>query len=933
MPKPRDNMAAVTLDGKIYVIGGCDKSGSLSRVEVYDPKTDSWKECKPMPSPKSTCGAGVINNKVYVVGAPDEKTYEYDPLADVWVERAPIPIPISSQVAVAVYNGELYVCGTTGNKPWLYSYNPQMDRWTKRASLNLVRSVEGFAVLNGKLYLIGGNEPGHEPSEIWRIDVYDPSKDEWQIGGIADLPEGRTHLGPTIPVVNDKIYVIGGWNGYSAQNTVYIYDPATNSWSLGPPMPTARYELAYAVLNNKIYAIGGNYGGYGGNWLATNEELSIGKEEVEVTQVTTLDIQQAIDSGIRWLANMQDPDGGWPKGGYGASRLYNTWWSMLAFRSTQQDAKYSSLISKALDYVKNQEVDPSVIQLLILYGIPATDPKIQYGINLILKIQNSDGSWGKNDNGEMTAHVVWALSLAGYSLNSDPVKKALDYIFYKQAKDGSWILPWAGEGDPGVTGGIITKLLLSGVPVSDTRVQKAVNYIKSKQAGNGGWKAADGYFYIETTARSLCALTLSGENLNSIYIQKGLKFLLTYRNQDGSFHNYVGNPASEIYVTGDVIFSLGIIMYGPIKQAMTLIEARHQLYENYAKALDPWYWNNKGNELLAIFGEDFIKSFTTPLGILKTIAKKLALGKYSSAELMAKEVITISGTIAVWDISSVLGFTYSLVSPVSGYKGQITNPSKEMQKIFSLINEGKNEEALNRIKDQIDYLKIAKIKVDDPLVPAMFPISKERVKKLFESTISFLEGEQLSLFQDGTEITLQETEHKLYLHVYDTQGRHVGINYKSGKIETEIPNSYYIDLDNAITILLPLNVTNFNFFIDARNATRPLESYNVTLTTLKEGKAISEVRKSAEIKQGDKQEYRVIVSLEEQRINMEEVKLSFFQSNILWLSVIASGVFIMAVVLIWKYRRKVHIALTPLVRSLHYCPSCGFPVDPKDILR
>jgi hypothetical protein len=304
--------------------------------------------------------------------------------------------------------------------------------------------------------------------------------------------------------------------------------------------------------------------GYG---VFFNNVRALTKEKLqEIMQITTLDIEQAIDNGIKWLANKQEQDGGWPAGGYGSSRLYNTWQSMLAFRSTQRDVKYSSLISKALDYIENQEADPFVIQLLILFGFPVSDSKIQNGINQILKTQNQDGSWGKNDNGELTAHNVWALSLAGYSLNSDPIKKAIDYIFYKQGKDGSWIWTWTGRGDSGVTGRIITYLLLSGVSASDTRVQKAVNYIKSKQANNGGWQSSDGYFYIGTTTKALCALALSGENFNSEYIQKALKFLLTYRNPDGSFHNWVGNSSSEIYVTGDVIFTLGIVMYGPIKQ-------------------------------------------------------------------------------------------------------------------------------------------------------------------------------------------------------------------------------------------------------------------------------------------------------------------------------------------------------------------------------
>jgi len=323
------------------------------------------------------------------------------------------------------------------------------------------------------------------------------------------------------------------------------------------------------------------------------------------TQITSTDIQQAIDKGILWLINKQSLDGGWPEGGYGATRLYNTWWAMLALRSTQRDAKYSSAISKALDFIKKQAAGPEVIQLLILYGTPTSDPIIQKGINSILEKQNKDGSWGKNDNGEITAHHVWALALAGYSLTSDTIKKALNYIYTKQNTDGGWILPWTGTGDPGVTATIVTKLLLSGVPASDDHVQKALNYIKAKQKPSGGWQAADGYFYIEFTARCLTALSLSGEKLDSAPIQKGVSFLLTYRNTDGSFHNYVGNSATEIYVTADVLSSLGTILYGPVlpvtKKAnevkvrgYIISDPRHEVWSNR----DIWYFDVGINEVL-----------------------------------------------------------------------------------------------------------------------------------------------------------------------------------------------------------------------------------------------------------------------------------------------------------------------------------------------
>ncbi|MDO9098650.1 MAG: MopE-related protein, partial [Candidatus Methanoperedens sp.] len=78
---------------------------------------------------------------------------------------------------------------------------------------------------------------------------------------------------PAAAVVNNKIYVIGGWISSGAVATVEVYDPATNTWTNESSMPTARYLLAAEVVNNRIYAIGGEttYG----DVVATNEEGTV----------------------------------------------------------------------------------------------------------------------------------------------------------------------------------------------------------------------------------------------------------------------------------------------------------------------------------------------------------------------------------------------------------------------------------------------------------------------------------------------------------------------------------------------------------------------------------------------------------------------------------------------------------------------------------
>ena len=74
------------------------------------------------------------------------------------------------------------------------------------------------------------------------------------------MPEARSHH--TAAVVDGKIYVLGGEIDDDegepvATDRVDVYDPAADSWQQMAAMPAAKYGHSAAVLDGKIYASGG----------------------------------------------------------------------------------------------------------------------------------------------------------------------------------------------------------------------------------------------------------------------------------------------------------------------------------------------------------------------------------------------------------------------------------------------------------------------------------------------------------------------------------------------------------------------------------------------------------------------------------------------------------------------------------------------------
>lgn len=268
MPMGVAGAEAAVVNGKIYVI--------VSTVNYeYDPATNTWATKQPMPTPRADgIAVAVFENKIYVVGgriiggSTTGINEVYDPATDLWETRTSMPTARQG-LSANVANGKIYLIGglipnlpDIPNANTFHStnitevYDPTTNSWTTAASIPTRLFTYASAVIDDKIYIISGNSG--DTTNLTQI--YNPKTNGWSYGAQISRGVQAAAAGATTGITASKaIYVIGGFVGFASPvDDVQIYSPENNSWGKGLPLPTARYDLALAVVDDTIYAIGGS---------------------------------------------------------------------------------------------------------------------------------------------------------------------------------------------------------------------------------------------------------------------------------------------------------------------------------------------------------------------------------------------------------------------------------------------------------------------------------------------------------------------------------------------------------------------------------------------------------------------------------------------------------------------------------------------------
>jgi len=223
--------AWVGSQNKVYVASGLNDPLFITYstlTQIYDPITDSWNTGGTVISPMWVLAGAYVGDTFYVFGGEDPNTSSY----------------------------------SSANR----EYNVPASLWSYGPSLPDGRAGLGAAEFGGKVYLAGG----YNNCGLFTCTVYG---DVWEYDPLTGTYTTRASLPTSLaegvlitsePFADVGLFYVPGYTSISfgtptLSNTIYRYDPSSDSWvSVGNYPAPARYQLGAVFLpDTSVWVIGG----------------------------------------------------------------------------------------------------------------------------------------------------------------------------------------------------------------------------------------------------------------------------------------------------------------------------------------------------------------------------------------------------------------------------------------------------------------------------------------------------------------------------------------------------------------------------------------------------------------------------------------------------------------------------------------------------
>lgn len=241
--------ASVTSNNDIFIIGGMQKNSNplVTNIEKFDVVNKSIETLPTSILGRRYLGAVIIDSDIYIVGG----------------EKRSENLPLNSSITWQ----------TTG---FLEKYDLNTHKVITLAEMPNPRQYMGIVEHGGRIYVIGGSQYKSLTSDHFRhktrvsldlpynpqahldsqflflssMDIYDIKSNTWIEG--PSMPTARQCKSV---LYKNRIYVIGGYDGYALDN-VEVFDIEKNVWEVYEDSPVTMSAYSCLEKNGLIYFFG-----------------------------------------------------------------------------------------------------------------------------------------------------------------------------------------------------------------------------------------------------------------------------------------------------------------------------------------------------------------------------------------------------------------------------------------------------------------------------------------------------------------------------------------------------------------------------------------------------------------------------------------------------------------------------------------------------
>jgi hypothetical protein len=265
--------ATTLANGKVLVAGGfTGEADAASSAELYDPATNRFAPLPRMRLPRHSHTATVLpNGKVllaggYVDGGTTTTSAElFDPATNTFIPTGALQSSRAGHIAVLLDNGKVLIAGGVGPE-WSFLssaelYDPATGQFTRTSPMSVARESHiAVRLRDGRVLIAGGHSGRRSEMRLYTsAETYDASTGHFTRVGDMRV---RRHKHDAVVLRDGRVLISGGADerdNHGAYDSTELFDPASNTFALGPSMHRTRYKHngSSTLLPNGMVLIAG----------------------------------------------------------------------------------------------------------------------------------------------------------------------------------------------------------------------------------------------------------------------------------------------------------------------------------------------------------------------------------------------------------------------------------------------------------------------------------------------------------------------------------------------------------------------------------------------------------------------------------------------------------------------------------------------------